>query len=143
MPKVLKLRLDQAVLARGLAETREQARGLVLAGRVRVDGRVVAKAGAATPPEAAVKREPRPPNGGPGWDRVAREAAVGGGSPAGWEGRSGTRPAGARAGAGDGYALGHRAGATHPGDHAIAGRWRRGESGVPDGVAGRVNAYRL
>lgn len=39
-------RLDAAVVARGLAASRERARGLILAGQVRVDGMVVAKAGA-------------------------------------------------------------------------------------------------
>ena len=38
-------RLDAAVVARGLAVSRERARALILAGRVRVDGTVVAKAG--------------------------------------------------------------------------------------------------
>jgi 23S rRNA (cytidine1920-2'-O)/16S rRNA (cytidine1409-2'-O)-methyltransferase len=39
------LRLDAAVVARGLAASRERARGLILAGQVRVNGRVVSKAG--------------------------------------------------------------------------------------------------
>jgi len=39
-------RLDAAVVARGLAPSRERARALILAGRVRVDGTVVSKAGA-------------------------------------------------------------------------------------------------
>ena len=60
MPKMSKLRLDQVVLMRGLAETREQSRGLVLAGRVRVDGRVVDKAGAPTRPDAAIEVERGP-----------------------------------------------------------------------------------
>ena len=38
-------RLDAAVVARGLAASRERARGLILAGQVRVDGKVVSKAG--------------------------------------------------------------------------------------------------
>ncbi|MBI3743348.1 MAG: TlyA family RNA methyltransferase [Chloroflexi bacterium] len=60
MPKVSKLRLDQAVLARGLAETREQARGLVLAGRVRVDGHVVDKAGSPVRANAGIEVERGP-----------------------------------------------------------------------------------
>lgn len=40
-----RLGLDLAVLERGLAETRERARALILAGKVLVDGRVVDKAG--------------------------------------------------------------------------------------------------
>lgn len=39
------MRLDAAVVARGLAETRSKAQGLILAGRVLVDGSVVAKCG--------------------------------------------------------------------------------------------------
>jgi 23S rRNA (cytidine1920-2'-O)/16S rRNA (cytidine1409-2'-O)-methyltransferase len=39
-------------VARGLAESRARAQGLILAGRVRVEGHVVAKAGALVPPEA-------------------------------------------------------------------------------------------
>src|SRR5829696_3532578 len=39
-------RLDAAVVARGLAASRERARALILAGKVRVNGSVVAKAGA-------------------------------------------------------------------------------------------------
>jgi 23S rRNA (cytidine1920-2'-O)/16S rRNA (cytidine1409-2'-O)-methyltransferase len=38
-------RLDAAVVARGLAASRERARALILAGQVRVNGRVVSKAG--------------------------------------------------------------------------------------------------
>src|SRR5437870_3148647 len=39
-------RLDTALVARGLAVSRERARGLILAGLVRVNGEVVSKAGA-------------------------------------------------------------------------------------------------
>ncbi|HET7695851.1 MAG TPA: TlyA family RNA methyltransferase [Vicinamibacterales bacterium] len=39
-------RLDAALVARGLAASRERARALILAGRVRVNGAVVSKAGA-------------------------------------------------------------------------------------------------
>ena len=44
--KVKRLRLDLAMLEHGLAETRERARALILAGKVLVDGRMVDKAGA-------------------------------------------------------------------------------------------------
>jgi 23S rRNA (cytidine1920-2'-O)/16S rRNA (cytidine1409-2'-O)-methyltransferase len=47
-------RLDQVLLERGLAPSRERARALILAGHVRVDGVVVAKAGTAVDPAAAV-----------------------------------------------------------------------------------------
>jgi len=42
---VKKIRLDVALVDNGLAPSRERARGLILAGRVAVDGQVVAKAG--------------------------------------------------------------------------------------------------
>ena len=50
-----RLRLDELLVARGLAETRSQARALVLAGEVRVDGQVVDKAGYSLSAEAAVE----------------------------------------------------------------------------------------
>ncbi len=52
MPRV---RLDTLLVARGLAASRERARALVLAGRVRVDGLVVAKAGALVRAEGQVE----------------------------------------------------------------------------------------
>jgi 23S rRNA (cytidine1920-2'-O)/16S rRNA (cytidine1409-2'-O)-methyltransferase len=48
-------RLDQALVERGLAGSRSQALGLVLAGRVLVDGAPVTKAGAPVPPSARVE----------------------------------------------------------------------------------------
>jgi len=39
------VRLDQAILQNGLAETIEKARALVMAGRIRIDGKVALKAG--------------------------------------------------------------------------------------------------
>lgn len=42
-----RVRLDEAVVARGLAESRSRARALILAGEVTVNGTVVARAGAA------------------------------------------------------------------------------------------------
>jgi 23S rRNA (cytidine1920-2'-O)/16S rRNA (cytidine1409-2'-O)-methyltransferase len=47
-------RLDQLVVERGLAPSRERARALVLAGQVTVDGRAVTKAGAATDDQATI-----------------------------------------------------------------------------------------
>jgi 23S rRNA (cytidine1920-2'-O)/16S rRNA (cytidine1409-2'-O)-methyltransferase len=41
-----KIRLDVALVERGLAASRERARALIMAGRVSVDGQVVSKAGA-------------------------------------------------------------------------------------------------
>jgi len=47
-------RLDTMLVERGLAASRERARALILAGRVRVGGDVVAKAGHPTPDDADV-----------------------------------------------------------------------------------------
>jgi 23S rRNA (cytidine1920-2'-O)/16S rRNA (cytidine1409-2'-O)-methyltransferase len=49
-----KQRLDAALVARGLAPSRERARALVLAGHVTVDGRLVSKAGAPVAPGARI-----------------------------------------------------------------------------------------
>ena len=49
MPKPGRERLDEALVARGLAESRSQARALVMAGVVRVGGRVVDKPGMPLP----------------------------------------------------------------------------------------------
>lgn len=51
-------RLDAELVARGLVETRAQARGLILAGRVAVSGRVVDKCGAAVRPGEPVELLP-------------------------------------------------------------------------------------
>ncbi len=51
MPRV---RLDQLVVDRGLAPSRERARALVLAGQVSVDGQPVTKAGAQVAPDVDV-----------------------------------------------------------------------------------------
>jgi len=48
-------RLDAALVDRGLAETRSRAQALVMAGRVRVDGAVVDKAGAQVTADAAIE----------------------------------------------------------------------------------------
>jgi len=55
MTAVSRVRLDVAIAERGLAPSRERARALILAGRVRVDGVVVDKAGTAVTPHAAVE----------------------------------------------------------------------------------------
>src|SRR5688572_28611212 len=49
-----KLRLDQLVVDRGLAPSRERARALILAGQVVVAGQAVTKAGTAVDPDAAI-----------------------------------------------------------------------------------------
>ena len=51
----LKLRLDVALVDRGLAASRERARALILAGQVKVNGQVVSKAGAAVAADAGVE----------------------------------------------------------------------------------------
>jgi 23S rRNA (cytidine1920-2'-O)/16S rRNA (cytidine1409-2'-O)-methyltransferase len=59
MPRV---RLDQLLVARGLAGSRERARARILAGEVTVDGRVIAKAGTLVGDGADVRvREPEHP----------------------------------------------------------------------------------
>ena len=50
----MKSRLDVALVARGLAPTREKAQALILAGRVAVDGRPAAKAGQPVGEDAAI-----------------------------------------------------------------------------------------
>src|SRR6476619_6630269 len=50
-----KIRLDQLVVDRGLAPSRERARAMILAGQVLVEGRAVTKAGTAVEQEAAVE----------------------------------------------------------------------------------------
>jgi 23S rRNA (cytidine1920-2'-O)/16S rRNA (cytidine1409-2'-O)-methyltransferase len=50
-------RLDQLLCERGLAETRSRAQALVMAGRVRVDGRLVTKAGSPTAGDAELEVE--------------------------------------------------------------------------------------
>ena len=56
-----RVRLDELVVARGLADTRSAARGLIMAGLVSVDGRISDKAGTPVPADAeiAVKERPR------------------------------------------------------------------------------------
>ena len=59
MPKT---RLDQLLVARGLAQSRERARALILAGEVDVDGRRVTKAGTSIKDDAdIVVRKPDHP----------------------------------------------------------------------------------
>jgi 23S rRNA (cytidine1920-2'-O)/16S rRNA (cytidine1409-2'-O)-methyltransferase len=50
-----KTRLDALVVERELAASRERARGLILAGQVKVDGQVVSKAGAPVPADAVIE----------------------------------------------------------------------------------------
>lgn len=57
---VKRKRLDELVLERGLASTRSTARGLIMAGSVMVDGRVVDKAGSPVSPLAELTLKARP-----------------------------------------------------------------------------------
>ncbi|MDD5706737.1 MAG: TlyA family RNA methyltransferase [Kiritimatiellae bacterium] len=56
----MKTRLDRLVVARGLAESREQAQRLILAGVISVDGQVATKAGHTFSDEARVERAAPP-----------------------------------------------------------------------------------
>jgi 23S rRNA (cytidine1920-2'-O)/16S rRNA (cytidine1409-2'-O)-methyltransferase len=51
-----KIRLDQLVVDKGLASSRERARALILAGRVLVAGQPATKAGTAVDPDAEIER---------------------------------------------------------------------------------------
>lgn len=54
-PKLVRERLDALVLARGLAPSRERARGLIMAGKVRVAGQIADKPGMKTPANALIE----------------------------------------------------------------------------------------
>jgi 23S rRNA (cytidine1920-2'-O)/16S rRNA (cytidine1409-2'-O)-methyltransferase len=70
------MRLDQLLHERGLAETRSRAQALVMAGRVRVDGRVVTKAGTAIAESAALEVDQGPAYVSRGGDKLATALAV-------------------------------------------------------------------
>ena len=54
MPSTPRTRLDVRLVSEGLAGSRERARALVLAGRVRVAGEIVSKAGTSVPADARI-----------------------------------------------------------------------------------------
>jgi 23S rRNA (cytidine1920-2'-O)/16S rRNA (cytidine1409-2'-O)-methyltransferase len=56
-----KVRLDTLLVDRGLLESRSKARALIMAGKVRVEGQVVVKAGVQVPQEAQLTIESDPP----------------------------------------------------------------------------------
>jgi 23S rRNA (cytidine1920-2'-O)/16S rRNA (cytidine1409-2'-O)-methyltransferase len=64
-------RLDVELVARGLAESREKAQALVMAGRVRVDGQPATKAGASVADEARIEVVPGPEHVGRGAVKLA------------------------------------------------------------------------
>jgi 23S rRNA (cytidine1920-2'-O)/16S rRNA (cytidine1409-2'-O)-methyltransferase len=57
----MKTRLDRLVVERGLAESREKAQALIMAGEVRVNGQKAAKPGQAVEQDAVVEVLARPP----------------------------------------------------------------------------------
>ncbi len=70
-------RLDVLMVERGLVATRERARALILAGRARVDGRVVTKAGSPVSPDADLAlAEPDHPYVGRGGVKLAHALAT-------------------------------------------------------------------
>ena len=74
---VPKLRLDQALVTRGLAQSRERARALVIAGSVSVNGRPVTKAGTLVDQDAEIAlRQPDHPWVGRGGIKLAHALDV-------------------------------------------------------------------
>ena len=57
----MKTRLDRLVVERGLAQTREKAQALIMAGEVRVNGQKAAKPGQTVEADAAIEVLSRPP----------------------------------------------------------------------------------
>ena len=60
-PQIMKTRLDRLMVDRGLAESREKAQALIMAGEVRVDGQKAAKPGHAVEDDCTVEVLSRPP----------------------------------------------------------------------------------
>src|SRR5437763_993053 len=56
----LRVRLDAMLVDRGLVDSRSRAQGLVMSGRVTVDGAIVTKAGTQVAPGAALEIVPGP-----------------------------------------------------------------------------------
>jgi len=83
-PKVSKSRLDELLVARGLAENRTRARASIMAGRVRVAGEVVAKAGTPVPDDAEVTCEAPPPYASRAGGKLAAALGAFAIDPAGW-----------------------------------------------------------
>ena len=67
----MKTRLDQLLVARGLAKSRAQAQALIMAGRVAVEGLASTKAGALVPEAARVTVKESPPFVSRGGEKLA------------------------------------------------------------------------
>ena len=69
--EVGRTRLDEAVVARGLAETRSRARALILAGDVTINGEVVTRAGATVHPSDQIALVAKPRFASRGGEKLA------------------------------------------------------------------------
>jgi 23S rRNA (cytidine1920-2'-O)/16S rRNA (cytidine1409-2'-O)-methyltransferase len=78
-----KERIDAALVARGLAASRQRAQAALLAGEVLVDGRPVTKPGALVPPTATIEVLERPRFVSRGGEKLAHALQVFGVDPAG------------------------------------------------------------
>jgi len=79
-----KRRLDDLLVARGLAANRTRARASIMAGKVRVAGQVVAKAGTPVPDDAEITCEAPPPYASRAGGKLAAALDAFGIDPAGW-----------------------------------------------------------
>jgi 23S rRNA (cytidine1920-2'-O)/16S rRNA (cytidine1409-2'-O)-methyltransferase len=79
----MKTRLDQLLVARGLAKSRAQAQALIMAGRVAVEGLAAPKAGALVPEGAQITVKESPPFVSRGGEKLAGALDHFGVSPAG------------------------------------------------------------
>ena len=80
----MKVRLDLLVYRRGLAESREKARRLILAGQVLVNGRISDKAGAPIPEKAVIEVRTPPPFVSRGGYKLVKALDTFGIDPSGW-----------------------------------------------------------
>src|SRR5262245_12582061 len=75
----MKVRLDRLLVERGLAESREKAQALIMAGEVRIDGQKAAKPGHTVEADCEVEVTVRPPyvsRGGWKLEAALREFAI-------------------------------------------------------------------
>lgn len=71
-----RLRIDVALVERGLVHSRELARRMIMAGEVTVDGQVVDKPGAKVAPDAAIEVKAAPPFVSRGGEKLAAALAA-------------------------------------------------------------------